>query len=136
MREGGREGEKGWGPAGAGAGADGKAEEGEKADVEMKDGQGKGQGKTRGKGKGKAHNQAPLDLGDQVHGGDWERSPENEPFKHKFEVHLIFPRSSRPITDDVSSSIFLNRRASRRRNMPSSSGIRFVAAISPFWDRY
>ncbi|GAA5901915.1 hypothetical protein JCM5296_006301 [Sporobolomyces johnsonii] len=92
MREGGREGEKGWGPASAGAGADGKPGEGEKADVEMKDGKGKEKGKTRGKGKGKAQNQGPLNLGDQVHGGDWERSPKDEPFKHKFE-YILEPAS-------------------------------------------
>ncbi|GAA6064208.1 hypothetical protein JCM10212_001621 [Sporobolomyces blumeae] len=86
MREGGRAGEKGWGPPSSTSTQAVGAEP--SRDVEMN----AVGAKPKDKGKGKAKNQAPVEYADMVHGGDWGRSPADHPFKNKFE-YTIEPAS-------------------------------------------
>ncbi|BGO99091.1 Arginyl-tRNA--protein transferase 1 [Rhodotorula toruloides] len=44
--------------------------------------------KDKGRGKGKANQAEAADWGESVHAGDWDRSPQDEPFKHRFEFTL------------------------------------------------
>jgi hypothetical protein len=46
--------------------------------------------KDKGKGKGKANQAEAADWGESVHAGDWDRSSQDEPFKHRFEVRGLF----------------------------------------------
>lgn len=46
--------------------------------------------KDKGRGKGKANQAEAADWGESVHAGDWDRSPQDEPFKHRFEVRRLF----------------------------------------------
>ncbi|GAA5925063.1 hypothetical protein JCM3775_006353 [Rhodotorula graminis] len=94
VRTGEREGQVGWGPprsapaAGAGAGAGAAAD----SDAVMHD-EPPVVVKKQDKGKGKAAQQgAAADWGDLVHAGDWERSPADQPFKHRFE-YIVEPAS-------------------------------------------
>lgn len=47
-----------------------------------------GGSKAKSKGKGRA---TPLDLGELVHGGDWDRCEDQDSLKHKFEVSPTGP---------------------------------------------
>jgi hypothetical protein len=60
---------------------------------------------TKAKGKGRA---VPLDLVDLVHEGDWSRSDELDPFKHKFEVSCPRTEYHMPplATADLCSTLF------------------------------
>ncbi|GAA5837085.1 hypothetical protein JCM9279_005581 [Rhodotorula babjevae] len=95
VRTGEREGQVGWGPSrsssssaeGGGAGAT------PGADAVMHDARPPVVAKKQDKGKGKAAQQgAAADWGDLVHAGDWERSPADQPFKHRFE-YIVEPAS-------------------------------------------
>ncbi|GAA5898234.1 hypothetical protein JCM8208_000190 [Rhodotorula glutinis] len=91
VRSGEREGQVGWGPSrSASAGAGGAATMAG-SDAVMHDAA--PAVKKQDKGKGKAAQQgAAADWGDLVHAGDWERSPADQPFKHRFE-YIVEPAS-------------------------------------------
>ncbi|GAA6018273.1 hypothetical protein JCM11491_005136 [Sporobolomyces phaffii] len=84
VKEGGRQGEKGWGPSVATS---------QPLDAMDHDKQGLKQiDKAKAKGKGKAKNQNPLDYSEMVNGADWPHSTSEHPFKHKFE-YTVEPAS-------------------------------------------
>lgn len=74
VKDGGREGEKGWGPP---------REQPGKEDVDASADE---KPSSKSKGKGRAKNQSPVDFEQLVHGSDWTNSTSDHPFKHKFEV--------------------------------------------------
>ncbi|GAA5922830.1 arginyltransferase [Sporobolomyces koalae] len=80
VKEGGRTGERGWGPAKTSADSTELAEDRTKDD------------KAKAKGKGKAKHQHPIEYSELVGGGDWSHSPSDHPFKHKFE-YVVEPAS-------------------------------------------
>ncbi|GAA5888743.1 hypothetical protein JCM6882_002833 [Rhodosporidiobolus microsporus] len=79
VRDGEREGQPGWGPP-TGEKKDDKVGD-EKMELPAE------KGKKKDKGKGKA-NQVQQDWGELVHEAEWEKSPEDKPFKHRFECIL------------------------------------------------
>ncbi|GAA5855059.1 hypothetical protein JCM8547_002364 [Rhodosporidiobolus lusitaniae] len=88
IQHGEREGQPGWGPARVE-----KTKEGEEGDVEMKQaGEKGGKGGKKDKGKGKAGQQKQEDWGEMITAADWEKSPEDKPFKHRFE-YILEPAS-------------------------------------------
>ncbi|GAA5877358.1 hypothetical protein JCM16303_006255 [Sporobolomyces ruberrimus] len=83
VKEGGREGERGWGPPPS-------------ASTSMTndnvDEQQKPSDKGKAKGKGKAKNQNPIEYSEMVNSADWANSTTEHPFKNKFE-YTVEPAS-------------------------------------------
>ncbi|GAA5908365.1 arginyltransferase [Sporobolomyces salmoneus] len=84
VKEGGRVGEKGWGPPDSA-----NQSSTEKDDDVMST---KTTTTKSAKGKGKAQNQNPVEFEQLVKGADWVNSTTEQPFKHKFE-YILEPAS-------------------------------------------
>lgn len=82
VRDGGREGEKGWGPPSSSTTA--KPSINVDKDEQQKE-------KAKQKGKGKAKKQNPVEFEELVNGADWSRSTTEYSFKNKFEVSAPSP---------------------------------------------